>query len=96
MMKIDGVLDAWWKLASIFSGGMLGLFLLALVCRNIPRTAGVAAVCAGLAVIIWMTVSHPVHTYLTIVFGTTAIFRVGLLLTTAANRSAGGGKRPRA
>lgn len=42
---------------------------------------GVAAVCAGLAVIIWMTVSHPVHTYLTIVFGTTAIFLVGLLLS---------------
>ena len=29
MMRVDGVLTTWWKLASIFSGGMLGLFLLA-------------------------------------------------------------------
>lgn len=98
MMRVDGVLDAWWKLASIFSGGMLGLFLLALVCRSIPRTAGIAAVSAGLAVIIWMTVSHPVHTYLTIVFGTTAIFLTGLLLTRLltrrARRAPPGGDRP--
>ena len=33
---LDGVLDAWWKLASIFSGGMLGLFLLG-VSEGRPR-----------------------------------------------------------
>ena len=30
----DTVLENWWKLASIFSGGVLGLFLLGLVSRR--------------------------------------------------------------
>ncbi|MBQ8060849.1 MAG: sodium:solute symporter [Bacteroidales bacterium] len=84
MQKIDGVLDAWWKLSSIFSGGMLGLFLLALVCRKPDRVASIVAVAAGLMVIAWMSlpVFHcPIHTYLTIVFGTTAIFLIGFCLT---------------
>ena len=81
MMKIDGVLDAWWKLASIFSGGMLGLFLLGLVCHKIKRTNGVVAVAVGLAVIAWMSFWAPLHTYLTIVFGTMAIFLTGFVLT---------------
>lgn len=94
MMHIDGVLDAWWKLASIFSGGMLGLFLLTLVCKSVRKAHGIAAVIVGLLVIAWMSLSpfinegqpfyefrSPLHTYLTIVFGTTAIFLVGFILT---------------
>ncbi len=94
MMHIDGVLDAWWKLASIFSGGMLGLFLLTLVCKSVRKAHGIAAVIVGLLVIAWMSLSpfinegqpfyefrSPLHTYLTIVFGTTAIFLVGFVLT---------------
>ena len=89
MQKIDGVLDAWWKLSSIFSGGMLGLFLLALACRKPGRTASIIAVAVGLAVIAWMSLpvfKCPIHTYMTIVFGTTAIFLVGFVLTKALNR----------
>ena len=94
MMHIDGVLDAWWKLASIFSGGMLGLFLLALACRKPNRVASILGVVVGLMVIAWMSLSpfinegapfyefrSPLHPYLTIVFGTTAIFVVGFVLT---------------
>lgn len=94
MMHIDGVLDAWWKLASIFSGGMLGLFLLTLVCKSVRKPHGIAAVVVGLIVIAWMSLSplinegqpfyefrSSLHTYLTIVFGTTAIFLVGFILT---------------
>jgi SSS family solute:Na+ symporter len=81
MMSIDGVLDAWWKLASIFSGGMLGLFLLGLVCHNVKRINAVTAVAVGLAVIAWMSLLAPLHTYLTIVFGTMAIFLTGFALT---------------
>ena len=90
MQKIDGVLDAWWKLSSIFSGGMLGLFLLALVCRKPNRVAAVAGVVAGLCVIAWMSLpvfESPIHTYLTIVFGTTAIFLVGFVLTRILDKS---------
>lgn len=98
MMKADGILDAWWKLASIFSGGMLGLFLLSLACRKPDRAASIAGVVAGLLVIAWMSLSplidehascnglrSPFHTYLTIVFGTTVIFLVGFILTNLKN-----------
>ena len=81
MMKIDGVLDAWWKLASIFSGGMLGLLLLGLVCHTVRRSHAVMAVVVGLAVIAWMSLWAPLHTYLTIVLGTAAIFFTGFILT---------------
>ena len=100
MMKIDGILDAWWKLASIFSGGMLGLFLLALVCKDIKRPAAVIAVILGLLVIAWMSLSPLVnegspfwqfrsemHTYLTIVLGTTVIFCVGFILSAVGKKS---------
>ena len=81
MMQIDGVLDAWWKLASIFSGGMLGLFLLGLVSHSTRRINVVVAVAVGLAVIAWMSFLAPLHTYLTIVLGTTAIFLTGFVLS---------------
>ena len=86
MMKVDGVLDAWWKLASIFSGGMLGLLLLGLVCHKVKRTNAVIAVAVGLAVIAWMSFLAPFHTYLTIVFGTAAIFLTGFILTKLSNK----------
>ena len=101
MMRIDGVLDAWWKLASIFSGGMLGLFLLGVVCKTVHRAHAVVAVILGLLTIAWMSLSplinegspfyrfhSPLHTYLTIVFGTTVIFLTGFLLTKLTNRKA--------
>ena len=98
-MRIDGVLDAWWKLASIFSGGMLGLFLMGVVCKTVLRVHAVVAVILGLLTIAWMSLSplinegspfyrfhSPLHTYLTIVFGTTVIFLTGFLLTTLNRR----------
>lgn len=84
MQKIDGVLDAWWKLSSIFSGGMLGLFLLALVSRKPHRTGSLIGVILGLMVIAYMSLPafhSPIHTYLTIVFGTTTIFLAGFIIT---------------
>lgn len=94
MMRVDGVLDAWWKLSSIFSGGMLGLFLLSLVCKKPERAGAIAGVIVGLLVIAWMSLSpfinegspfyefrSPFHTYLTIVFGTTSIFLTGFIIT---------------
>lgn len=89
MQKIDGVLDAWWKLSSIFSGGMLGLFLLALVCRKPARSASIAAVVCGLLVITYMSLpvfGSEIHSYLTIVFGTTVIFVVGFVMSLLVNR----------
>ena len=94
MMSVDGVLDAWWKLSSIFSGGMLGLFLLSLACKKPNLSGTIIGVIIGLLVIAWMSLSplinegspfykfrSPFHTYMTIVFGTTAIFLTGFIIT---------------
>ncbi|MDR0418835.1 MAG: sodium:solute symporter [Prevotellaceae bacterium] len=99
MMKVQSALDAWWSLASIFSGGMLGLFLLGYLVKRVKSAYAGVAVAVGVLVIAWMSLSpiyftsenllqfrSPFHSYLTIVFGTTAIFLVGFLLTTIFNR----------
>jgi SSS family solute:Na+ symporter len=89
MMRIRSALDAWWELASIFSGGMLGLFLLGFISRRAKNAAAVTGVTAGIIVITWMTLPKlvqipptwrsPLNSYLTIVVGTLTIFFVGLL-----------------
>jgi solute:Na+ symporter, SSS family len=92
LVGVESVLDAWWSLASIFSGGMLGLFLLAFLSRKVRRVDAVAGVIAGVLVIIWMSLSplyftsenllafrSPFHSNLTIVFGTTVIFLAGFI-----------------
>ena len=92
MINVQSALETWWKLASIFSGGMLGLFLLGLFSPKIKSTAAIIGVLAGVLVIGWMSLSplfftsdnlepyaSPFHSYLSIVFGTTAIFIVGFL-----------------
>ncbi len=90
LVNVDSILDAWWKLSSIFSGGMLGLFLLGYLSR---RARGVHAICgvlSGLLVIAWISAWHwlglpdpGLHEYLAIVLGTTTIFVVGFTLSLA-------------
>lgn len=97
MIRVQGVLDAWWKLSSIFSGGMLGLFLLGFIVRKARNPQAITGVIIGILVIAWMSLSplipqesgwgmirSPFHLNLTIVFGTTAIFLIGFLLTLLA------------
>ncbi|MFZ5431859.1 MAG: sodium:solute symporter [Bacteroidota bacterium] len=93
MMNVESILEAWWKLASVFSGGMLGLFLLGFVVQRVEKAAAVAGVAAGVLVIAWMSLSpflfrgstenfaSPFHHYLSIVFGTAAIFITGFVLS---------------
>ena len=91
MTRVRTILDVWWELAGIFSGGLLGLFLLG---RMSPRTGNAAAglgVACGVLAILWMTFStkpwwpadlehlqNPLHPLLTIVVGTLVILAVGL------------------
>jgi len=99
MINVKSALDAWWKLASIFSGGMLGLFLLGVFSRQKNTVGAVVGVIAGLIVILWMSLSNLLlteealgnqfHTYLTTVFGTTAIFLVGFLFILLAKPGRG-------
>ena len=89
MMRVKGALDAWWSLASIFSGGMLGLFLLGYLVKSIRALYAVAAVAVGVAVIACMNLPmlhSPFHSYLAIVFGTTAIFLTGFVVTKILSR----------
>ncbi len=92
LIGVKSVLDAWWSLASIFSGGMLGLFLLAFLSRKVRRIDAAIGVIAGVLVIVWLSLSplyftsgnllafkSPFHSNLTIVFGTLVIFLVGFL-----------------
>lgn len=92
LVGVESVLDAWWSLASIFSGGMLGLFLLAFLSKKVRNMDAAIGVIVGVLVIVWMSLSplyftegkllefrSPLHSNLTIVIGTMAIFLVGFI-----------------
>lgn len=92
MLQVRTALDAWWQLASIFSGGMLGLFLLGLIGRRAGNPEAVTGVILGVLVIVWMTFSpawsgplervrSPFHSFLVVVGGTLTILLAGLILT---------------
>jgi SSS family solute:Na+ symporter len=94
-------LDVWWKLAGIFSGGMLGLFLLGMMSRRAQSRHAAIGVCAGVVVIAWMSLSQlwkqqlighnlgwmvsPFHDNVIIVAGTLTILLVGLATSRFAN-----------
>lgn len=96
MINVKSALDTWWKLASIFSGGMLGLFLLGTFSRRSNSFGAIIGTLLGIAVIAWMSLSslsdnpaqygNVFHSYLTIVFGTLTIFLFGFLISYIASR----------
>jgi SSS family solute:Na+ symporter len=90
----ESALDVWWTLASILSGGIVGLFLLGLISRRAGNLAASAAVVTGLVGIAWMVVSNtglwpqslahlrsPLHGFLVTVVGTLVILLVGLAVS---------------
>jgi SSS family solute:Na+ symporter len=82
MMSVQSALEAWWSMAGIFSGGMLGLFLLGFLSKKVKHIHAATGVACGVMLIAWMSVRHTVfHSYLTIVFGTIVIFLAGFLLS---------------
>jgi len=97
MINVKSALDTWWKLASIFSGGMLGLFLLGAFSRLRSSRGVMIGVILGIGVIGWMSISsladdpsrygNIFHSYLTIVFGTLVIFISGFLISNIAGRT---------
>jgi SSS family solute:Na+ symporter len=105
MVSVKSALDAWWALSSVFSGGMLGLFLLGYASRKVRNFDAAIGVVVGLLVICWMSLSpvyftdgtllrfkSPFHANLAIVIGTTTIFIVGFLLSRLAAGKQRGGK----
>ena len=94
LINVKSALDAWWKLASVFSGGMLGLFLLGAFVKRVNVKGAIIGVIIGLLMILWLSLSpvfftegplkafaSPLHGYLTIVIGTSIIFLIGFLAT---------------
>jgi SSS family solute:Na+ symporter len=88
MIRARTVLDVWWEMAGVLSGGMLGLFLLGMLVRRAGRAAAASGVVAGLVVIGWMSLSprwpaaagqfaYRGHSFLIIVAGTITILLVG-------------------
>lgn len=97
LVNVDSILDAWWKLSSIFSGGMLGLFLLGYISKRARNVDAIVSTVCGVLLICWISMSSyinerfglhlpVVHEYLAIVFGTTLIFLVGFLCTKAFSK----------
>jgi SSS family solute:Na+ symporter len=91
MIRVKSALDVWWELASIFSGGMLGLFLLGMISRHAKNAAAATGVSVGLLLIFWMSLSprlsadwaawrSPFHNFMVTVIGTLAILLVGLTI----------------
>jgi solute:Na+ symporter, SSS family len=93
MIRSKNVLDVWWQWSGVFSGGVLGLLLLGFLSRRARNPAAMAAVAAGVGVIVWMTLSRtkhwpgawaafrsPFHELLANVVGTVVILLCGLVL----------------
>ncbi len=90
MVNVRTVLDTWWELAGIFSGGLLGLFLLGRFSSRAGNRSGLAGVVAGILMTLWLTLSphwtgtlaqfrSPFNPLLTIVIGTGTVLGVGLV-----------------
>ncbi|MBR0181070.1 MAG: sodium:solute symporter [Prevotella sp.] len=93
MLSVESIIDAWWTLSSIFSGGMLGLFLLGCIRKRISRVAAFIGCVVGVMVIAWISLADMwqlpgvhLHSYLAIVLGTSTIFIVGFLLSLLLSR----------
>ena len=99
MTQVRTALDAWWELAGVFSGGMLGLFLLGYLVPKARGPAAAVGVASGVAVIAWMTLSqsprwpaglaalrNPCHPLLIPLAGTLAILALGVLASRPVHR----------
>jgi SSS family solute:Na+ symporter len=92
----ETTLDVWWKLSGLFSGGVLGLFLLGRCCRGARRPAAAIATVIGVLATIWMALPefvevsapfrNPLHANMTMVITTLTIFLGGLVLTSFQER----------
>lgn len=96
----ESVLDVWWTVSSVLGSGLLGLFLLGVLCRKANSRDAILAILLGTIVIAWMVASRsriwpeslsafrsPFHEYLVIVVGTISIIAIGFGLSFARQPS---------
>jgi SSS family solute:Na+ symporter len=53
MLRAESILDVWWTMSGIFGGGILGLFLLALLKIKLRLWQGIVAIAASILSICW-------------------------------------------
>jgi solute:Na+ symporter, SSS family len=83
---VESALSLWWALASVFSGGVFGLFVLALTPYSFYRHVLYLAIAAGLFLIAWISIGEGMvflpelglHPNMAIVAGTSAICLISL------------------
>jgi len=88
MIGVKSLLDVWWKLSGIFAGGMLGIFLLGFLAKNVSNAAAKIAALLGIIVIAWMSfkdnlpesLRSPLDSKMTVVVGTLMIVGTGILV----------------
>lgn len=90
MINARTALDVWWEMSAIFGGGMLGLFLSAVLMPRLTSRQAMAATATGLIFVAWATASkawfadsgwgYGLNTMLIGVIGTLLIIAVSYLL----------------
>ena len=55
LINAESALDIWWQISGIFGGGILGLFILALLNVRLSIVQGVSTVIFSIIIIIWGT-----------------------------------------
>ncbi len=90
MINAKTALDVWWKMSAIFGGGMLGLFLSAVLMPKLQSRHAFVATLTGLLFVAWATGSKlwfadadwgfGLHTMMIGVIGTMLIVAVSYLL----------------
>jgi len=89
MMSVKTALDVWWQISAIFGGGMLGLFLSALLLPKLTSPQAMIATLMGVLFVAWasatklgvdMDVGFPLHTMMIGVVGTLLILLSATLL----------------
>ncbi len=88
MLQARSALDVWWQVSGIFGGGILGLFLLALLRDRVRFWHGIAGITAGILTISWATFARgaawwqtEIDAILAGALGTLSLLMVVLLLS---------------
>jgi len=91
MIGVNSILDTWWQLSGIFAGGMLGLFLMAIISKQTSNHEAIIATIIGVLVVLWMTfpaiipaqyqsLRSTLNVNMIIVIGTLSVLLTGILL----------------
>lgn len=55
MISASSALEIWWQISGVFGGGILGLFILALLKVKLKRWQGIVSVLSSIIIISWVT-----------------------------------------